>query len=29
LVRKMWWLPQAAGSGFSVFAGVHNLGVVK
>lgn len=28
-VRKMWWLPQAAGSGFSVFAGVHNLGVVK
>jgi len=28
-VRKMWWLPQAAGSGFSVFAGVHNLNVVK
>src|SRR5712692_3599502 len=28
-VRKMWWLPQAAGSGFSVFAGVHNLGMVK
>jgi hypothetical protein len=28
-VRKLWWLPQAAGSGFSVFAGVHNLGVVK
>jgi hypothetical protein len=28
-VRKMWWLPQAAGSGFSVLAGVHNLSVVK
>ena len=28
-VRKLWWLPQAGGSGFSVFAGVHNLGVVK
>ena len=28
-VRKLWWLPQVAGSGFSVFAGVHNLGVVK
>ncbi len=28
-VRKMWWLPQVAGSGFSVAAGVHNLGVVK
>jgi hypothetical protein len=27
--RKLWWVPQAAGSGFSVFAGVHNLGVVK
>jgi hypothetical protein len=28
-VRKLWWLPQAVGSGFSVFAGVHNLGTVK
>jgi hypothetical protein len=28
-VRKMWWLPQVAGSGFSVFAGVHNLSVAK
>jgi hypothetical protein len=28
-VRKMWWLPQVAGSGFSVAAGVHNMGVVK
>ena len=27
-VRRMWWLPQAAGSGISVFAGVHNMGVV-
>jgi hypothetical protein len=28
-VRRMWWLPQAAGSGFSVFAGAHNYGLVK
>jgi hypothetical protein len=28
-VRKMWWLPQVAGSGFSVAAGVHNLSVVR
>jgi len=28
-VRRMWWLPQAAGSGFSIAAGVHNLSVVK
>ncbi len=28
-VRRMWWLPQAAGSGFSIVAGVHNMGVVK
>jgi hypothetical protein len=28
-VRKMWWLPQVAGSGFSVAAGVHNMSVVK
>ena len=28
-VRRLWWLPQAAGSGFSIGAGVHNLGVVK
>jgi len=25
----MWWLPQAAGSGFSIAAGVHNMCVVK
>jgi hypothetical protein len=28
-VRRMWWLPQVAGSGFSIGAGVHNLSVVK
>jgi hypothetical protein len=27
-MRRMWWLPQAAGSGFSVAAGAHNLSVV-
>jgi len=24
----MWWLPQSAGTGMSLFAGVHNVGVV-
>jgi hypothetical protein len=28
LIRKMWWLPQAAGSGVSVAAGVHNMRLV-
>jgi hypothetical protein len=28
-VRRMWWLPQVAGSGFSIGAGVHNMGVAK
>jgi hypothetical protein len=28
-LRRMWWLPQAAGSGFSISAGVHNMGVVR
>jgi hypothetical protein len=28
-VRRMWWLPQAAGSGFSIGAGVHNMSVVR
>jgi hypothetical protein len=28
MLRKMWWLPQSAGTGMSVFAGVHNMGVV-
>jgi hypothetical protein len=27
-IRRIWWLPQAAGTGFSIFAGVHNVGVV-
>jgi hypothetical protein len=27
-LRRMWWLPQAAGTGFSISAGVHNMGVV-
>ena len=29
LVRRLWWVPQAAGSGFSIGAGVHNMGVVR
>ena len=29
LVRRMWWLPQAAGAGLSVGAGVHNMGIAK
>ena len=28
-VRKMWWLPQSAGTAMSLAAGVHNVGVVK
>jgi hypothetical protein len=28
LLRKMWWLPQAAGSSVSLFAGVHNTRLV-
>jgi hypothetical protein len=28
LLRKMWWVPQSAGTGMSLFAGVHNVGVV-
>ena len=28
-VRRMWWLPQAAGSGFSIGAGAHNMSVVR
>jgi hypothetical protein len=27
-IRRMWWLPQAAGSGFSIGAGVHNVRVI-
>ena len=29
LVRKMWWVPQAAGAGFSFAAGMHNMSIVK
>ena len=28
-VRKMWWLPQAAGAGFSLAAGMHNMSLLK
>jgi len=28
LLRKLWWLPQAAGTGVSVAAGVHNVRLV-
>jgi hypothetical protein len=28
-VRKLWWVPQMAGSGFSIVAGVHNMSVVQ
>ena len=27
-VRKLWWLPQAAGTGVSIGAGVHNMRLV-
>ncbi|HEY2460346.1 MAG TPA: hypothetical protein VGI16_06045 [Candidatus Acidoferrum sp.] len=27
-VRKMWWLPQSAGTGLSLAAGSHNVGIV-
>ena len=27
-VRKLWWLPQMAGTGISIGAGVHNMNVV-
>ncbi len=28
LIRKLWWLPQAAGTSVSVVAGVHNVRLV-
>jgi hypothetical protein len=28
-VRKMWWVPQTAGAGFSFSAGVHNMSLLK
>jgi hypothetical protein len=27
-LRKIWWLPQVAGSGMSFFSGAHNVGIV-
>ena len=27
-MRSIWWLPQSAGSGFSLYAGVHNTRLV-
>ena len=27
-IRKLWWVPQVAGSGMSFAAGAHNVGVV-
>jgi hypothetical protein len=27
LLRRMWWLPQSVGTGFSLAAGIHNVGV--
>jgi hypothetical protein len=27
-MRSMWWLPQSAGTGFSLYAGVHNTRLV-
>jgi hypothetical protein len=28
-VRKMWWVPQTAGAGFSLSAGAHNMSLIK
>ncbi len=28
LIRRLWWLPQTAGAGFSFAAGIHNAGLV-
>ncbi len=27
-LRRTWWLPQSAGTGFALAAGIHNVGVV-
>jgi hypothetical protein len=27
-VRKIWWLPQAAGASLSFASGAHNVGIV-
>jgi hypothetical protein len=29
LVRKMWWVPQLASTGVSLFAGAHNLSISR
>jgi hypothetical protein len=28
MVRRVWWVPQSVGTGVSLFAGVHNIGIV-
>lgn len=28
-IRRMWWVPQVAGSGFSIGAGAHNIGITQ
>jgi len=27
-IRKLWWVPQLAGTGMSFFSGAHNVGIV-
>ena len=27
-IRRLWWVPQTFGAGFSIFAGAHNVSVV-
>jgi hypothetical protein len=29
MVRRVWWVPQSVGASVSLFAGVHNIGVVR
>jgi hypothetical protein len=29
VLRKLWWLPQLAGTAIHVWSGVHNLGVAR
>jgi hypothetical protein len=28
-VRRLWWVPQVAGSGFSISAGAHNMSLAQ
>jgi hypothetical protein len=28
MVRRVWWVPQSVGASVSLFAGVHNIGIV-